>query len=103
MSWRPWPNVNPSYFGAVSRTRTAASRGRRAADHPFFDNGGVPMPFAHRGGALTGDNVGLENSMVAFEAAVRLGYRHLETDVHTSSDGRLIAFHDSTLDRTTDG
>jgi glycerophosphoryl diester phosphodiesterase len=61
------------------------------------------MPFAHRGGALTGDNVGLENSMVAFEAAVRLGYRHLETDVHTSSDGRLIAFHDSTLDRTTDG
>ena len=61
------------------------------------------MPFAHRGGALTGVNVGLENSMVAFEAAVGLGYRHLETDVHASSDGTLIAFHDSTLDRTTDG
>ena len=78
-------------------------RGRRVTDYPFFDNAGLPMAFAHRGGALTGDNVGLENSMLAFESAVRLGYRHLETDVHASHDGRLIAFHDATLDRLTDG
>ena len=76
---------------------------RRASDYGFFDNAGLPMPFAHRGGALTGENVGLENSMVAFEAAVALGYRHLETDVHVSRDGTLIAFHDTTLDRMTDG
>lgn len=62
----------------------------------------MPIPFAHRGGALTGDNLGLENTMVAFEAAVALGYRHLETDVHAGRDGTLIAFHDTTLDRTTD-
>jgi glycerophosphoryl diester phosphodiesterase len=61
------------------------------------------MAFAHRGGALTGDNVGLENSMPAFDSAVRLGYRHLETDVRASRDGRLLAFHDATLDRLTDG
>ena len=74
----------------------------RAADHPFFDNGGRPLAFAHRGGALTGDNVGLENTMLAFESAVALGFRYVETDVHATADGHLIAFHDGTLDRVTD-
>ena len=41
--------------------------------------------------------------MEAFQAAIDLGYRHLETDLHQSSDGELVVFHDDTLDRTTDG
>jgi glycerophosphoryl diester phosphodiesterase len=60
------------------------------------------IPFAHRGGARHPDLEGLENTMAAFRHAVALGYRHLETDVHVTRDGVLLAFHDAHLDRVTD-
>ena len=67
------------------------------AAYPFLDWPG-PIPFAHRGGASEAP----ENTMPAFEHAIRLGYRYLETDVHVTSDGELLAFHDDRLDRVTD-
>ena len=73
--------------------------------HPFLDEPrerGAVLAFAHRGGAQHPDLLGLENTIAAFEAAVRLGYRYLETDVQATRDGELLAFHDASLDRVTD-
>lgn len=58
---------------------------------------GQPLAFSHRGFAPLGE----ENTLKAFRAAYELGFRYLETDVHTSSDGELIVFHDETLHRLT--
>ncbi|MRJ77432.1 glycerophosphodiester phosphodiesterase [Aeromicrobium sp. SMF47] len=60
-----------------------------------------PLAIAHRGGAATGDNVGIENSLAAFAHAYALGYRYLETDVRATSDGVVYAIHDARLDRLT--
>ena len=71
---------------------------------PYLDAGrddGVVLAFAHRGGAHHPDIAGLENTLAAFDHAVKLGYQYLETDVHTTSDGVLLAFHDDVLDRVT--
>ena len=71
-----------------------------AADYPYFAP--PPIGLAHRGGAEYPPNVGVENTLAAFGRAVELGYRYLETDVHASADGVLVAFHDERLDRVTD-
>lgn len=60
-------------------------------DHPR------PIAIAHRGGSLEAE----ENTLPAFAHAVSLGYRHVETDVHATSDGVVVIHHDATLQRLT--
>ncbi len=79
--------------GARAEVATVAPMVR----HAFLDHPG-PIAIAHRGGA----GVHPENTMDAFAHAVSLGYRYLETDVHLSRDGHVIAFHDERFDRITD-
>ncbi|MBV8526774.1 MAG: glycerophosphodiester phosphodiesterase [Candidatus Dormibacteraeota bacterium] len=56
------------------------------------------IAYAHRGGA----DGAPENTVAAFERALALGYQWLETDVHVTRDGVVVAFHDDRLDRVTD-
>ena len=58
-----------------------------------------PIAIAHRGGAA----VWPENTVTAFEGAISLGIRYIETDLHVTRDGHIVCFHDPTLGRTTDG
>lgn len=64
--------------------------------HPYLSQGFTAL--AHRGFSLDG----LENSMQAFQNAVDLGFRYVETDAHGTRDGVAVALHDASLDRTTD-
>lgn len=81
----------------VTRPRTGYAFLDAALEQP-----GSVLAFAHRGGAFHPEITGLENSLAAFQHAVDLGYQYLETDVHATRDGTLLAFHDSVLDRVTE-
>jgi len=94
--------VTPARRQPITHTpRRPITHRRRRRGPGFFDGEFVAM--AHRGGAMLPQNLGRENTLVAFDNAVRLGYRYLETDVCTTADGQLITFHDDRLDRVTDG
>ncbi|WP_285727136.1 glycerophosphodiester phosphodiesterase [Psychromicrobium xiongbiense] len=78
---------------------SAASPSKSPAK-PCLDSA-VPLAFAHRG--FSPEGTARENSLRAFRDATALGFTHLETDVWATRDGVPVAFHDETLDRTTDG
>src|ERR1700741_1881746 len=54
---------------------------------------------AHRGASAFAP----ENTVAALDAAVALGAGFVEVDLQLSRDARLVALHDSTPDRTTNG
>ncbi len=80
--------------------KVSPMRGRGADEYAYFT-----APFtalAHRGGITEDAPAEVENSLRGFVAAWAFGFTHLETDVHVTSDGTLVAFHDEVLDRVTD-
>ncbi len=63
----------------------------------FYRN--QPLNIAHRGASYDAP----ENTLAAFDLALRLGADGVELDVRLSADGVPVVIHDATLDRTTDG
>ena len=80
---------------------TSPRTGRAYLD-AVLDEPGSVIAMAHRGGSYHPEIEGLENTLEAFQHAAALGYTYLETDVHATADGVLLAFHDKVLDRVTD-
>ena len=65
-----------------------------------MENWLIDTPVAHRG--LHDLKQGIpENSMSAFSAAMKKGYA-IELDVHLTSDGSVVVFHDHDMSRLTD-
>ncbi len=58
-----------------------------------------PLLIAHRGA----NRLAPENSLAAFAIAQSQGADVLETDLHVTTDGEIVLFHDHTLDRMSDG
>ena len=56
-----------------------------------------PWVIAHRGAS----GYAPENTMAAFRRAVNMGASFIETDLQLTRDARLVAMHDSTVERTT--
>ena len=55
------------------------------------------ISYAHRGAS----EYYPENTMTAFEKALEMGANGIETDVQRTKDGKLVLFHDTTLERVT--
>ncbi len=99
------PTRGPHTAPAGGGVFTAPVSTRPHTGHAYLDTVAgrrEVLAFAHRGGAYHPGLEGLENTLAAFKHAVALGYRYLETDVHVTADGVLLAFHDRVLDRVTD-
>ncbi len=58
-----------------------------------------PVLFAHRGSCAHAP----ENTLAAFDLALRQGAPAIELDAKLSADGHVIVIHDQTVDRTTNG
>ncbi len=59
--------------------------------------------WAHRGASGWDVQYAPENTMPAFERAVKMGADGIETDVQLTKDGVLVLAHDETIDRVSDG
>lgn len=58
-----------------------------------------PIIIAHRGASAYAP----ENTLQAFEKAIQMGAKVIETDVHQTKDSVVVVMHDLSVNRTTNG
>ncbi|MGH9304565.1 MAG: glycerophosphodiester phosphodiesterase family protein, partial [Acidimicrobiales bacterium] len=66
-------------------------------DNAFLDR--RVIAYAHQGGAREAPS----STIAAISQALNAGATAIELDVHATADGHLVACHDPTLERTTNG
>jgi glycerophosphoryl diester phosphodiesterase len=71
----------------------------RSAWYSFLCEELALLLIAHRGASGHAP----ENTLAAFKKAVTLGATFIETDLQLTRDARLVAIHDETVNRTTNG
>lgn len=76
---------------------SALNLGGSSPPSPFLD--GRVWIVAHQGG----EGLWPSNTREAFDRAAALGVDMLDTDVHMTRDGHLVAIHDASVNRTTNG
>ncbi|MER1984641.1 MAG: glycerophosphodiester phosphodiesterase family protein [Solibacillus sp.] len=90
---------------AIAAASAAAWAGTKAVSKPQKRESKAvlqstrPVIFAHRGGA----QLAPEHSLLAFEQSDQLGVDGFTVSVRLTKDEEIIAFHDATIDRTTEG
>jgi glycerophosphoryl diester phosphodiesterase len=96
--------IGSAFTLASSRRAWAYTRRISAMDmavkytmNPLLDLSSRPI-IAHRGASGSAP----ENTIAAFERAVRQGADAIELDVRLTADGVPVVLHDATLDRTTE-
>ena len=100
-----WVTARAGTAGSVTGA-SSASTASSVTQYPgatgmlraLLERGAVkPLVIAHAGGDLEAPH----STPYAFDRAIKLGSDVLEMDVRSSKDGRVIVFHDPTVDRTT--
>jgi len=90
----PTANVSAILTASAPQPKTNANAPVTTPTVPFKS-----LNVAHRGGAALMP----ENTLSAFENALKIGVDQLETDVHLSKDGQVIIMHDPNVATTTNG
>src|SRR5690606_23018088 len=75
-----------------------ASLGAQPTDNVWLTERRI-LHLAHGGGLHEAP----QGTLYAYETAIERGATALEIDLHITRDGHVVAIHDSTVDRTTDG
>ncbi|MBI2756607.1 MAG: glycerophosphodiester phosphodiesterase [Chloroflexi bacterium] len=85
-------------IGAVAARRALTGWRPESLDE-MYGGRRLPLIFGHRGAS----GVAPENTLLAFQTALDQGADGIELDAQLSADGQVVAIHDATLDRTTNG
>ena len=81
----------------VSASLSAPASAQVVLDNPWLER--APLNIAHQGG----EEEVPSDTLYGFKTALPKGVDVLELDVHLTADGQVVALHDTTVDRTTNG